>query len=70
MQELMVFLITIVFMYLLSFATYALIAEYVVIHTYIQYWKMVRKNPELFFFNIILLIFAVMAAYGGVSMVK
>ena len=55
MEIFIIILLSIVLSYLITMATYALLAEFVVIHNYMQYWKLSWENPTLFMYNLILM---------------
>ena len=55
MEILTTILLTIVLLYLITMSTYTLLAEFIVIDNYIDYWKLSWEEPTLFMYNLILM---------------
>jgi hypothetical protein len=70
MEIILTLILSIVLSYLMTMATYAMLSESIVIHDYIQYWKMVFKHPGLFIYNIIIIFMSIMTSLFCISKLK
>ena len=70
MEIILTLILSIGLSYLMTMATYAMLSESIVIHDYIQYWKMVWKEPALFLYNLLIIIMSIMTSLFCISKLK
>ena len=70
MEFLITTLVVIIFFYLITMATYAMLTESIVINNYIEYWKFVFSTPAIFIYNLILLILCILSSMEGIHLLK